>query len=238
MGKQKAPNYGPLAEAERYKARLQYKAAQEGIAAWERQNAQVREDYRPWREIGRSSLLELNEGVQSGRFINEDWETPDADDLVLDPGYQFRLAEGEKAIRRRAAAGSGAYSGSTLKALQRYGQGLASQEYGAAYNRELIRYNQEQANRDREYNQLAGLAGTGYQSLGQTAENSRVAVGQQNTLRMQGAEALGSGAIGAANANINQQIAANQASQANFNNLLNIGTGVANAGIGWKHGFG
>ena len=55
--------------------------------------------------------------------------------LQMDPGYGFRLGEGLKAIERSAAARGGLMSGATGKALQRYGQDLASQEYGAAYNR-------------------------------------------------------------------------------------------------------
>lgn len=45
------------------------------------------------------------------------------------PGYQFRLDEGIKAAERSAAARGLLGSGGTLKALQRYGEGLASSEY-------------------------------------------------------------------------------------------------------------
>lgn len=55
--------------------------------------------------------------------------------LQMDPGYGFRLGEGLKAMERGAAARGGLMSGAALKAGQRYGQDLASQEYGAAYNR-------------------------------------------------------------------------------------------------------
>jgi hypothetical protein len=54
-----------------------------------------------------------------------------------DPGYQFRLEQGMKALNAQSAAKGGLMSGGALKAAQRYGQGLASQEYGAAYNRAL-----------------------------------------------------------------------------------------------------
>lgn len=55
--------------------------------------------------------------------------------LQMDPGYGFRLSEGLKAMERGAAARGGLMSGAALKAGQRYGQDLASQEYGNAYNR-------------------------------------------------------------------------------------------------------
>lgn len=68
--------------------------------------------------------------------------------LQMDPGYGFRLSEGLKAMERGAAARGGLMSGAALKAGQRYGQDLASQEFGAAYNR------------------LAGLANVGPQAAG------------------------------------------------------------------------
>ncbi len=55
--------------------------------------------------------------------------------LQMDPGYQFRLSEGLKALDRQAAARGGLISGGALKAAQRYGQDVASQEFGSAYNR-------------------------------------------------------------------------------------------------------
>lgn len=82
-------------------------------------------------------------------------------DFESDPGYQFRLREGQKAIERSAAARGGLNSGATLKALQGYGQDLASQEYQNAYNR----FNADQANRYGRYqdymNRISSLAGLG-----------------------------------------------------------------------------
>jgi hypothetical protein len=61
--------------------------------------------------------------------------------LGEDPGYAFRLKEGQKALDRQAAARGGLISGGALKAATRYGQEMGSQEYGNAYNRALTRYN-------------------------------------------------------------------------------------------------
>lgn len=55
--------------------------------------------------------------------------------LMMDPGYQFRLGEGLKALDRQAAARGGLISGAALRASQRYGQEFASNEFGNAYNR-------------------------------------------------------------------------------------------------------
>ena len=55
--------------------------------------------------------------------------------LANDPGVQFRMDEGRKALEASAAAKGGLLSGPTLAALQRQGQELSSQEYGNAWNR-------------------------------------------------------------------------------------------------------
>lgn len=55
--------------------------------------------------------------------------------LNMDPGYKFRLGEGLKALDRTAAARGGLISGGAFKAAQRYGQDVASNEFGNAYNR-------------------------------------------------------------------------------------------------------
>lgn len=55
--------------------------------------------------------------------------------LQMDPSYAFREQQGMKALQQSAAARGGLLSGSTLKGIQNYSQGLASTEYGNAYNR-------------------------------------------------------------------------------------------------------
>ena len=58
--------------------------------------------------------------------------------LQTSPGYQFRLAEGLKGIERGAAAKGTLLTGGTLKALTRYGQDYASNEYQNRYNRSRV----------------------------------------------------------------------------------------------------
>jgi len=59
----------------------------------------------------------------------------DMSKFQADPGYNFRMSEGLKALDRQAAARGGMMSGAALKAAGRYGQESASQEFGNAYNR-------------------------------------------------------------------------------------------------------
>jgi len=114
-------------------------------------------------------------------------------DFQADPGYGFRLKEGLKAIDRTAAARGNMISGAAMKAAERYGQDMASQEYQNAYNR----YNND---RSTNYQML-----TGQQSVGQNASNAmNQASGQyaQNAgdAYMQAGNARASGYVGAANA--------------------------------------
>jgi len=84
-------------------------------------------------------------------------------DFQADPGYAFRMAEGLKALDRQAAARGGLISGSALKASQRYGQDMASQEYGNAFNR-------YQVNRSNQLNPLMAISGYGQQATNQLGQ--------------------------------------------------------------------
>lgn len=85
-----------------------------------------RADLEPWRQAGMRALS----GLEDKNLLG---------DYQGDPGYQFRLSEGNKAINNAAAARGMGNSGRTLKELQRYGQDFASNEYSNAYNRAFSR---------------------------------------------------------------------------------------------------
>lgn len=125
---------------------------------------QNREDMQPWREAGETALGQLSAGTTAGGDFNRDFRLAD---FQRDPGYQFRMDEGQQALERSAAARGGLFNGGTLKALTQYGQNFASNEYGSAYNR----FN---ADRDRRFNRLSSLAGTG-----QTATRDVANMGSQ-----------------------------------------------------------
>ena len=71
--------------------------------------------------------------------------------LATNPAYQFRQQEAQKALERSAASRGGLLSGQFAKALQERSQGLASEEFGNAFNR------------------LSGLVGMGQQAGTQLA---------------------------------------------------------------------
>ena len=131
--------------------------------AWLEENqAAFLEDYEPtefapgYRQAGAAPVFEGYDTElpewERGREFEEalpDWEgydtqltewDPNTVDLESDPGYQFRVEEGLKGIRRRGSAGSGFQGGATYKALERYGQDMASQEFAAARDRAVQDY--------------------------------------------------------------------------------------------------
>jgi hypothetical protein len=114
-------------------------------------------------------------------------------DFEQDPGYAFRQSEGMRALERSASARGGLLSGGTMKGIQRFGQDLASQEYGNAFNRFQI----ERAAR---LNPLQSLLGSG-----QSATNMMTGAAGQAGQGIAGAQlgqgqARASGYVGQANA--------------------------------------
>ena len=64
-----------------------------------------------------------------------DFAAPTAQEAQVDPGYQFRVAEGERALQNAAAAKGMLRTGNTWKDLMQYGQNMASSEYDKVYGR-------------------------------------------------------------------------------------------------------
>ena len=106
-------------------------------------------------------------------------------DFTADPGYAFRLAEGQKTLERNAAARGGLISGGALKAATRYGQDMGSQEYQSAFNR-------YQTNRANQLNPLGSLLTSGQAA----ASNQAGAAGNYGT--QAGGNITGAGAATAA----------------------------------------
>jgi len=101
---------------------------------------------------------------------------PTAADMAQDPGYQFRLSQGQKALERSGAARGVTNTGGNMKGLLDYGQQAASQEYGNVYGRNLTTYNTNEANRASAYNTNYGNAFGAYN----TNEANRAGAYQTN----------------------------------------------------------
>lgn len=143
---------------------------------------------KPWREAGERALNKLEAASEYTPF--------GMDQFTADPGYAFRLSEGQKALDRQAAARGGLISGSALKAASRYGQEMGSQEYMNAFNR----YQTERTARLGPLQSLAGVGQTSVNQLAAAGQNYVTAAGEAIGAAGQ---ARASGYVGQANA-INQ----------------------------------
>ena len=171
------------------------KASDTQAYIFERQ-AELQEPFREAGLKGQNRLLEyLGLGGETtapgyGKYATAEF---DMNKFKADPGYAFRMSEGMKALERSAASRGGLLSGATLKATQRYGQDLASQEYMNAFNR----YQAERAGTLNPLQSLAGTAQTSANVLGQQAGQ----LGQNLGANIIGAgNAQAAGYMGGANA--------------------------------------
>lgn len=155
-------------------ADLQYKQYQEDV---------VRQ--KPFYDVGVNALPELVAASKYTPFGMQQFQQ--------DPGYGFRLKEGQQALDRQAAARGGLISGGALKAAERYGQEMGSQEYTNAFNR----YQAERQARLGPLQAMTGMGQTTAQQIGAAGQNMAGNVGEAY---MGGANARASGYVGGANA--------------------------------------
>jgi hypothetical protein len=149
----------------------------------------AREDLEPYRDTGYTALkdIERMKPFLTGQFGPAQFEQ------YLDPSMEFRQRLGEQSTARMANVGGGALSGNTLRALTDYGQGLASTEYGNAFNR----FQDERTN---IYNTLANIAGMGQGAVNTGINRGQSFAGQMTGLTTGQGAALAGGQVGAANA--------------------------------------
>ncbi len=184
------------ANASRKAANTQAAAAGQASDLQREMFEQTRADQEPWRQAGINALgvMQRTAGNVPGAFKFG------AGDYQADPGYAFRLSEGQKALDRQAAARGGLISGGALKAAQRYGQEMGSQEFQNAYNRAFTGYGTEVARENQLYNRQAALAGIGQTATGQVAQAGQNYANTAGNLITGGAAAQAAGQVGQANA--------------------------------------
>ena len=100
---------------------------------------------------------------------------PTAADMTADPGYQFRLQQGQEALERSGAARGVTNTGGTLRNILDYGQQAASQEYGNVFGRQRDIYDLNERNRFNAYEANWGNAMEAYR------ENERNRAGAFDT---------------------------------------------------------
>jgi len=167
---------------------------------WQAQQAQQQ----PWLQAGQTALNALTP-------LATNYTPFGMNQFQQDPGYQFRLQQGQQALGHQMGARGGAVSGTSLKAMQDYAQNSASQEYGNAFNR-------YQTERQARLGPLQSLAG-----VGQSAANTLGAAGQQY------GQNVGNALINQGYTGANAGLGAYQANQSAYGNLGSAIGGVSNA---------
>ncbi|TAJ89737.1 hypothetical protein [Reyranella sp.] len=119
-------------------------ATQEAQAANKAQSDFNYSQASPWISAGRSAVEKIGQLLGFGSMRGEGGDggayyfSGDADGSIqknalagfqASPGYQFRLGEGIRALDRSASAKGRLVSGAQMKAVQSFGEGLASDEY-------------------------------------------------------------------------------------------------------------
>lgn len=112
-------------------------ASRRAEAAIREAMAQGRTDLSPYMQTGTGASSAL------ARLYGLGGQPADMSAFTESPDYQFARDQGLQGVERSASARGGLFSGAAGKALQGYGQGLASQQFSDYFNR------------------MAGLAGQG-----------------------------------------------------------------------------
>jgi hypothetical protein len=195
---------------------------------------ELQDPYRQAGLTGQNRLMELlglggNAGAAGyGRYAKDF----SMQDYQQDPGYQFRLSEGLKQLGHAAGARGGLISGQTMKGMQDYAQGSASNEYQNAFNR-------YQTNRSNQLQPLGNLMSSGQAAASNQAGQAGQYGVNAGNLMGQAGQAMAAGQLGSANTMGNalasmgsmyqQQQQQNQ-NQANFNSLFGNRGGAVTAG--------
>lgn len=202
LGAQKQANAANAAGSE------QAGAAREALGLQQSIYNDQKANQAPWMQAGTTALG----GMQNPDF-QRDFTMAD---FQKDPGYDFRMQQGQQALERSASAQGALQSGAQLKALTQYGQDFASNEYQNAYNR----FNND---RNQRFGRLSTIAG-----MGQNATNALGMAGM-NYANQGGQDIMGAGnAMAAAHLGVGQAWAngvngVNHAYERSQDNMMKMG---------------
>ncbi|MBL4591201.1 MAG: hypothetical protein JKY96_04510 [Phycisphaerales bacterium] len=181
-------------------ARSQARAARSQIEEERRQFNETKQDLAPYREAGQRGLEQYDNLINSQSdyegLIQSNVQDPfqfgaEEFEQYKDPGYEFRLAEGARAVNNTFANLGKRVSGERFAGLQNYAQNAASQEFRAARGRaaadydnqgslEQQTYNRGVSDYDRQYTDVLNRQGNLAQ-LGVEASAQQIQARQQST---------------------------------------------------------
>jgi hypothetical protein len=130
---------------------------------------QGREDLQNYQDIGDLGLSRLSDPNTTRNFQTSDFYT--------DPGYQFVLDQGQRGIQNLAAGKGSLLSGATLKALERFNQNTASNQYQSSFDR----FNQNRGYQTETAGGMAGMGQNAANTVGGWGQTSGLAAAQNYT---------------------------------------------------------
>ncbi len=206
-------------QAANHAADLQKQEADQALAFNQKVFDTNQSNAAPWIKAGQQAVGNL---TQLGQ---QPFQAPTGATEQNDPGFQFRLQQGQQALERSAAARGGVLSGGTAKAIARYGQDYASNEYGNVYNRALTQY-------QIPWNQQASLAGLGQTSAGQAANSANQSASTNANIALTSGQQQGNAIQNAGAATASGYVGSGNAWSGALGNLSNLGSTLAllNAG--------
>ncbi len=124
-------------------------------------NSQQQNTLNPYLQLGELGAKNLTTALGPGGSLQEQFSF-DPTKIADNPNYKFQMQQGLEAVQKAAAANGTLMSGGTLKALDQFSQGLASNEIGQSYNQA---FNTFSANRANAYQSLALPLQVGQQAV-------------------------------------------------------------------------
>lgn len=130
-----------------------------------------------WPSYNAPNYMDPGEFDPGPAFTFREFTAPTGETMLKEPGFQFRMDQGRKALQASQFGKGQGLTGAAAKGIEEYGQNFASQEFGNVYNRALQEY-------DTNRNNAADIWGKAYGQrhdvYGARANN----YGQQNTFNL------------------------------------------------------
>ncbi len=159
----------------------------------------------PFIQAGYGATKGLNELFGANGSMNKGYGrfNFDPNSVYNDPGYQFQLKQGDRALQSSDATTVGAPSGAAMKDLIGFNQGLTGQYEQQYYNQALQKYQANQSNyytnQNNIFNRLNQIAAMGQNAAGNLGTNStQLGTGIAQSIAATGAAQAG-GVMGQAN---------------------------------------
>lgn len=219
------------ADAAKYAADLNAKAGKDALDFQKQVFDTQQKNLEPWMQAGAGALTSIQDLMKDPAYQwNKQFTAPDPSKTLENPAVKFQLDQGRKLIESTAAARGKIFNPGTMEAVDKYGQGVASEAYGDVYNRAANEYQNAyqifQNERAARLNPLQSLAGLGQTATGQSLTSGNAAASNSANIGMGTAARVGDQLTDAANANASGYVGRGNSF---LNALQNIGNNFMDA---------